>query len=99
VEPPPDGLDIHRLEANGWPCENNPSGHAGLGCGTARAWKNLVGPVLPMHGYEATAKISLFLEKLCPLVLVILRCAAFALTFSFAAGISTMRLGAGPTIW
>ncbi|KAJ7273028.1 kinase-like domain-containing protein [Mycena rebaudengoi] len=66
VEPPPDGQDIHRLEANGWPCENNPSGHAGLGCGTARAWKNLVGPVLPMHGYEATAKISLFLEKLCP---------------------------------
>ncbi|KAJ7491206.1 kinase-like domain-containing protein [Mycena latifolia] len=63
VQPPPDGVDLHLLESKGWPCQlsDNP---VGLGCETAKAWKNLV--QLPMEGYEASAKTYTFLEKLCP---------------------------------
>ncbi|KAJ7221692.1 kinase-like domain-containing protein [Mycena pura] len=62
VQPAP-GADLYLLECNGWPCQesDNP---AGLGCQTAKAWKNLFR--VPTHGYEATAKTYSFLDKICP---------------------------------
>jgi len=61
VQPAPEGLNIHLLENNGWPCsESEP---ASLGCQTARAWRALV--QTPTR-YAETAKMSAFLEKLCP---------------------------------
>ncbi|KAJ7684539.1 kinase-like domain-containing protein [Mycena polygramma] len=61
VQPAPDGLDIHLLESNGWPCEI--SGPTSLACQTAKAWKELV--QLPPR-YEATAEAYSFLEQVCP---------------------------------
>ncbi|KAJ6620283.1 kinase-like domain-containing protein [Mycena sp. CBHHK59/15] len=62
-DPPPDGLHLHLFEMNGWPCQV-PGHPAELGCQTAKAWKDLVR--LPMAGYEATAQVYSFLEKICP---------------------------------
>ncbi|KAJ6546949.1 kinase-like domain-containing protein [Mycena capillaripes] len=62
VQPVPDGLDVHLLEINGWPCQTK-SESAGLDCQTSKAWRDLV--QLPV-GYEATAKTYAFLEQVCP---------------------------------
>ncbi|KAF7353709.1 Aph phosphorylate [Mycena venus] len=61
VQPAPDGFNIHLLESNGWPCQL--SGPTSLGCQTAKAWRDLI-----QHPtqYEETAKMSAFIEELCP---------------------------------
>ncbi|KAJ7853647.1 kinase-like domain-containing protein [Mycena olivaceomarginata] len=61
VQPAPEGLDIHLLESKEWPCQA--SEPASLGCQTASAWRDLIHP--PPR-YEETAKLSAFLEELCP---------------------------------
>ncbi|KAJ7080082.1 kinase-like domain-containing protein [Mycena crocata] len=68
VYSPPDGLAVHLLERSGWPCqapESSALAAADLGCQTAKAWRDLA--QLPIDdGYEATAKLYAFLEKICP---------------------------------
>ncbi len=61
VEPAPEGLNIHLFEGKGWPCLATEP--ASLGCQTARAWRNIYEP--PAR-YAETAKVSAFLEGLCP---------------------------------
>ncbi|KAJ7043048.1 kinase-like domain-containing protein [Mycena alexandri] len=62
VQPAPEGVALHLLESNGWPCLISES--ASLGCQTAKAWKELV--QLPLQGYEGTAQTYDFIDKVCP---------------------------------
>ncbi|KAF8191475.1 kinase-like domain-containing protein [Mycena galopus ATCC 62051] len=61
VQPFPRELEVHSLENTEWPCLA--SEPASLGCQTAKAWRDLIS--LPTQ-YQETAKMSTFLEKLCP---------------------------------
>ncbi|KAJ7184384.1 kinase-like domain-containing protein [Mycena filopes] len=68
MQPAPEGMRLHTLESNGWPCFKSES--AILDCQTAKAWRELA--QLPMQEpYEGTAKIYDFIDKVCPYELVL----------------------------